>query len=345
MNCNHSHNKSTLQKICYGIPKAELHVHIEGTFEPELIFEIATRNKITLPYSSIEELKEKYNFSNLQEFLDIYYSACSILITERDFEDLMYAYLKKSSSQGAVYAEIFFDPQSHFPRVSFDTMIKGLLKGIQRGKEDFNFEAKLIMCFLRHLTEEDAFKTFEMAEPHLENILGIGLDSSEVGFPPEIFKNIYKLAKEKGLRLVAHGGEEGDVQCYIKGAIDHLQVERVDHGVRIIDDLDYMKELAKKQIPLTLCPISNKRLKVCPDLKNYPLRVFLDAGLLVMLNSDDPAYFGGYIGDNYAEIQAALDLSLDEVVKLAKNSFNATFMEDTEKEYYIKRIDEYVNSV
>jgi len=338
-------NSKNLISFCYGIPKAELHIHVEGSFEPELIFEIAQRNKIQIPYNNTEELREKYKFKNLQEFLDIYYEACSVLLTEKDFEDLIYAYIKKTNSQGGKYSEIFFDPQSHLPRgVSFETLINGLTRGIQRGREDFGFEANLIMCFLRHLSEEDAIRTFEIATPYLDKILGIGLDSSEIGNPPEKFKNIFAICKEKGLRLCAHGGEEGNVETYVKPAIDILNIQRLDHGIRVKDDQNLINELVVKKIPLTLCPLSNLKLQVYKDLSEYPIKKFLEDGLLAMINSDDPAYFGGYIGDNYVAILQSCNLSKQDIIKLAKISFLSTFLNDKEKQKYIDLIDNYVNS-
>lgn len=339
-------NDLKMQKLCNGIPKAELHIHIEGSFEPDQMFEIAKRNNIQIPYQSVDELKAKYKFNNLQEFLDIYYEACAVLINEQDFEELMYAYLKKADAQGVKYAEIFFDPQSHLPRgVSFATLINGFKKGMKRGLTDFGMDTRLIMCFLRHLSEEEAIKTFEEATPFLEDLISVGLDSSEVGHPPEKFQTVFNIAKEKGLKVCCHAGEEGDVENYLKKAVEVIKTDRIDHGYRIIDDLDYMEKLAEKKIPLTLCPLSNLKLKVVKDLKNYPIRLFLEKGLLVMLNSDDPAYFGGYCGDNYFQLCIILELTVDEIITLAKNSFKATFLPDEKKEYYLGLIDEFMKNL
>jgi adenosine deaminase len=331
-----------LKKLCYEIPKAELHIHIEGTFEPELIFEIAQRNNVKLPYTSIEELREKYSFTNLQSFLDIYYLACSVLLHEQDFTDLMYAYLKKANSQGLIYAEIFFDPQSHTSRgISFETVINGLKKGIELASKDFGVEAKLIMCFLRHLPEKDCFETYEQALPFKTDILAIGLDSSEVGHPPSKFTNVFQKARDDGFIITAHAGEEGDIS-YILEALDVIKVSRIDHGYNIINSEELMKRVALEKIPLTMCPLSNKKLKVCPDLSNYPLRTILKHNVIAMINSDDPAYFGGYIGDNYYELAQAINLTEDEIILLARNSFRATFLSTELKESYLQKIDRYL---
>jgi len=331
-----------LKNLCYGIPKAELHVHIEGTFEPELIFLLANRNNIKIPYESIEQLRQKYIFQNLQEFLDIYYFACTVLIKEDDFSDLMYAYLSKAHSQGLVYAEVFFDPQSHTKRgISFETVLFGLKKGIERGYKEFGIEVNLIMCLLRHLSEEEGLETLKEAAPYKNEILAIGLDSSEVGNPPENFKKLFQEASLQGYRLCAHAGEEGTHE-YVSGALDVLSTERIDHGYNSKDSTDLLKRLAQSRVPLTLCPISNKKLMVCTDLTKYPLRLFLEENVLATINSDDPSYFSGYIGDNYYEVSAALNLTKEEIVKLAKNSFEATFLHQDRKNYYINKIDEFL---
>jgi adenosine deaminase len=330
-----------IKKLCYCIPKAELHIHIEGTFEPELMFEIAKRNNLKTSFNTVDELKAKYNFNNLQDFLDIYYLACSVLLKEQDFSDLMYAYLKKASSQGLVYAEIFFDPQTHTSRgVSFETVINGLKDGIERGKKEFNTEVQLIMCLLRHLPEKDCLETYEQALSFKKDILGIGLDSSEIGNPPSKFTNLYQKARDDGFYVTAHAGEEGDIG-YIKEALDLLKVQRIDHGYHVTDCEDITKRVAEEKIPLTLCPLSNKMLKVCPDLSKYPIRHMLESNILCMLNSDDPAYFGGYIGDNYYELAKAVSLSTDEIILLAKNSFRATFLPKDKIDKYLEMIDKY----
>jgi adenosine deaminase len=334
-----------LEKVCYEIPKAELHIHIEGSFEPELMFEIIQRNKLSSPFKSVEEVREKYNFNNLQEFLDMYYAACSCLIVEQDFEDLIYAYLKKASSQGLKYAEIFFDPQTHtFRGIDFDVIINGFKKGIQRASEDFQVEAQLIMCFLRHLSEEEAFKTLEQSAPHRDSILAIGLDSSEQGHPPEKFQKVYQKCKDLGFRLCAHAGEEGPADN-IANSIDLLNAERIDHGIAICKDEALLKRCIDLQIPFTNCPLSNVKLQVTPDLSKSKIKDQLDQGLLVMINSDDPAYFGGYVGDNFKALLLALKLSLEDIRKLAENSFKATFLSDEKKQKYIDEVKKYIESL
>lgn len=331
--------KDQLMDFCFTCPKAELHIHIEGSFEPELMFKIAERNKIQLPYASVNHLKEKYKFKDLQEFLDIYYAGCKVLINEEDFADLAYAYVEKASSQGMKYAEIFFDPQSHCSRgVQFETVLNGLKKGLNKAKANFDFDYGLIMCFLRHLPEEDALKLFNQMLPYKKDILSIGLDSTEIGFPPIKFKNVYEMAKKENIHCVAHAGEEGPAQ-YIEESIDILGIERIDHGIRIMDDMKLVERVAKAQIPLTLCPLSNLKLQCCPDLTKYKLREMLKVGLLVMLNSDDPSYFGGYIGDNYRAMVEYLNLTKHEIVFLAKNSFIASFLSKEDKQKYIDSID------
>jgi adenosine deaminase len=326
-----------LKKLCYEIPKAELHIHIEGTLEPELMLEIAKRNNIPLSYTSTEELKSKYNFKNLQDFLDIYYLACSVLIYKQDFSDLMYEYLKRS--QGVVYAEVFFDPQTHVDRgISLEVVLEGLNDGIKRGKQMFNINVKLIMCFLRHLSQESCLEVYDQARKYKDDIMGVGLDSSELGNRPSKFKELYAKAKDDGFFLVAHAGEEGDAS-YIQEALDLLKVSRVDHGYRITESEELMKRAADEQIPLTLCPLSNKMLKVCPDLSNYPIKQLLNTNILCTLNSDDPAYFGGYLGDNYYELAKAINLTKEDIIHLAKNSFRASNLSSKEKDAYIEMID------
>ena len=334
-------NSQNIEEFCMNIPKAELHIHIEGTFEPELMFQIAHRNDINIPYTSIEEIREKYNFSNLQEFLDIYYSNCSVLINQVDFQELMYAYLKKASTQGLKYAEIFFDPQTHLNRgIKFDTFFSGFKLGMEKAKEDFGVETELIMCFLKDLPVEESIEVFNIALNYKNHILGIGFDSTEQGNPPEKFKEIFDLAKKNGLKLCCHAAEEGPAES-VRKCIE-LGVERIDHGFNVIHSDEIMKLSAKVKIPFTLCPLSNLRLKVCLDLKNYPIRKFIENNLLVMLNSDDPAYFGGYVGDNYVAVMKSCRLNQDEVVLLAKNSFKASFLSDEKINEYLERIEEFV---
>jgi adenosine deaminase len=329
-----------LKSFCLNIPKAELHVHIEGTLEPELIFNLSQKNGISIPYKSIEEIKQKYNFANLQEFLDMYYMACSVLITEDDFSELIYQYLKKATSQGVKYAEIFYDPQNHTGRgIEFEIVLFGLRKGMERGLKDFNIESNLIMCILRDLTEEEGIEVLNLVRKYKEMILGIGLDSAEIGHPPGKFKNLYKMAKEYGFHLCAHAGEEGG--DWVEECLDELKVERVDHGFRVVNNKELMKRIAKERIPLTLCPLSIKVLHFY-DLSKFPVKEYLEEGILVTINSDDPAYFGGYIGDNYYEIAKALKFTKEQIVNLALNSFNAAFLSKIHKEKYLQGIEDFI---
>lgn len=312
------------------IPKAELHLHIEGSFEPELMFEIAKRNNVEIPYKSVEEVKAAYNFHNLQSFLDIYYAGASVLLKEQDFYDMTYAYLKRCDEDNVRHTEIFFDPQTHTDRgVSFDTVFKGIKRALDDGKKNFGISYHIIMCFLRHLSEEEAMKTLEMAIPYKKDIIGVGLDSSEVGHPPSKFKNVFARALEEGFLTVAHAGEEGPPE-YIWEALDLLKVKRIDHGVRSIEDDKLMERIINEQIPLTVCPLSNLKLCVVKDLKDHNLKMMLDRGVCVTINSDDPAYFGGYMNQNYLETAEALNLSKEDIIKLAKNSFEASFLTESE---------------
>lgn len=305
------------------LPKAELHVHIEGTLEPELMFDLATRNRIDFPYPDVNSVKRAYEFSNLQSFLDIYYRAAGVLRTAEDFSDLMSAYLSKAAGDGVTRAEIFFDPQTHTSRgVPFTEFMTGFAAA-QAAFSD-RISTALIMCFLRHLPEEDALDTLDEAEPFLDQIIAIGLDSSEVGHPPEKFTRAYKKARSMGLRAVAHAGEEGPPD-YIWASLDLLGAERIDHGVRCLDDPNLVKRLAEEQIPLTVCPVSNVRLKVVHRMEDHPLPRMLEAGLKVSINSDDPAYFGGYIGDNYRNVASALNLSRQDLKRIADNSLASSF--------------------
>lgn len=341
MDC--ANHKEHLKSFAMGIPKAELHLHVEGTFEPELMFEIAQRNNVSLPYKSAAEIKEKYNFSNLQDFLDIYYEACSVLKKEEDFRDLAYAYFKKAHTQGLKYVEMFFDPQTHTKNsLPITIVVNGLKQAIVDAKRNLDIEAQLVPCFLRHLSEEDAFETLEDLTPYKsDSFVAFGLDSSEVGHPPSKFKNVFKSVKDLGLKVCCHAGEEGP-SAYIKEAIEELDIDRIDHGIRITEDEELMKLVADRQIPLTLCPLSNEKLKAFPDLSKYELRRMIDIGLLVCLNSDDPAYFGGYVGENYTVLIEKIGLTKEEIILLAKNSFRATFLTEAAKKVYIDQVDEYV---
>ncbi len=334
--------KESLRKFIQEIPKAELHVHIEGTLEPELMLEIGKRNGVQLKYKSIEEAKRAYNFHNLQSFLDIYYEGANVLLKEEDFYDLTWAYLKKSKADNVIHSEIFFDPQTHTDRgIAFETVINGISKALEDGEKRLNISSKLIMCFLRHLSEDSAMKTLEMSIPFRERIIGIGLDSSEVGNPPVKFENVFKKAESIGYSLVAHAGEEGPPE-YIWEAINKLNVRRVDHGVKCLEDELLVKELVERKIPLTVCPLSNIKLKVFQSLKEHNLKKMLDKSLIVTINSDDPAYFGGYVNQNFLETAIALNLSKDEVFKIAKNSFEASFLNDVDKKSMILKLENFL---
>ena len=324
------------------LPKAEIHLHIEGTFEPELMFEIAKRNNIKIPFHSVEEIKSAYNFNNLQEFLDIYYAGANVLLTEKDFFDLTWAYLSKVHSQNVKHVEIFFDPQTHTERgVEFSTVLLGIYKALEKGEKEFGISFRLIMSYLRHLSEESAFETLQQALPFKDLIDGVGLDSSEVGNPPEKFQKVFKASSEEGFKLCAHAGEEGPAE-YIWGALNLLMVDRIDHGNRCLEDQKLLERLVHEQMPLTLCPLSNLELKVIHDLKDYPLRKMMDAGLLVTLNSDDPAYFGGYMNENFIATANALNLSKIEIASLMKNGFEATWLTREEKEKWKMEIDNFL---
>ncbi|RED53851.1 adenosine deaminase [Aestuariispira insulae] len=309
------------------LPKAELHLHIEGSFEPELMFEIARRNEIDIPFATVEELRKAYDFSNLQDFLDIYYQGMNVLQTEQDYYDLTWAYLERVNEDNVRHVEIFFDPQGHTERgVPFETVITGIRAALEDGKSQLGISYKLIMSFLRHLSEEDAFDCLEQAKPFLKWIDGIGLDSSEKGNPPEKFARVYEDCRGLGLKLVAHAGEEGPAD-YVWSALNILKVDRLDHGNRSLDDPELVVHLADRQMALTVCPLSNLKLCVVQDMKNHPMRVMLEKGLLVTLNSDDPSYFGGYVNDNFKALHDALDMCVEEAVALAKNSFTGSFLE------------------
>jgi len=324
-----------------GLPKAELHLHIEGTLEPELMFELARRNGVRLPYESVDELRRAYVFSDLQSFLDIYYAGCRVLQSERDFYDLTWAYLTRAARQGVRHAEIFFDPQTHTGRgVPFETVITGIHRALETGRDQLQISSGLICCFLRHLSEESALETLSQARPYRDWLLGVGLDSSEVGNPPSKFRAVYDRAREGGLRLVAHAGEEGP-PAYIWEALDLLGVERIDHGVRCVEDARLVSRLVEERTPLTVCPLSNVKLRVFPTLAEHNLKQLLDRGLLVTVNSDDPAYFGGYVGDNFEASAAALGLGREQLVMLARNSFSGSFLPDEEKRAYRAAVDEF----
>lgn len=329
-------------KFINGIPKAELHLHIEGTLNPELMFRIAKRNKIEIKYESVDKLKKAYDFNNLQDFLNLYYQGAEVLFTEEDFYEMTLSYLKKASSQNILHCEMFFDPQTHTNRgIKFETVINGIYKAITEANNELDISAKLIMCFLRDLDEDSAIKTLQEALSHKDKIIAVGLDSSEIGNPPSKFKNVFNMAHREGFLTVAHAGEEGPAD-YIWEALEHLNVSRIDHGNNSMDDDNLIDELVKSKMPLTVCPLSNLKLKVVDDLKKHPLKKMIQKNLLVTINSDDPAYFGGYVNENYSAIANALNLSKEEICNLAKNSFQASFLDDHEKEKMIKKIDEYI---
>lgn len=328
----------TIQEYIHQIPKAELHLHIEGSFEPELMFAIAKRNKVNIKFNSVEEVKAAYKFSNLQDFLDIYYAGAGVLLYEQDFYDLTIAYIKKIHEQNVVHTEIFFDPQTHTERgVSFDTVINGIQRALNEAEEKYGISSKLILCFLRHLDEESAFKTLEEALPHKDKIIGVGLDSSEVGNPPSKFERVFEKARKEGFLTVAHAGEEGPAE-YIHQALDLLNISRIDHGNTCLTDDKLVERLVKEQIALTVCPLSNLSLKVVKDLKKHPLKTMLDKGLKVTVNSDDPAYFGGYMNENFMQIAQALNLTKDDIKTLVENSFNASFLSKEEKAVHLAKI-------
>jgi adenosine deaminase len=331
-----------LDAFVRGLPKAELHVHIEGTLEPELMFTMAERNGIELSYSSVDELRAAYEFTDLQSFLDIYYQGAAVLVTERDFADLMSAYLERANADGVRHAEIFFDPQTHTERgIGFPVFMEGFATAQRDAEQRLGITSTLIMCFLRHLSQEAAADTFEAAGPYLDRLVGVGLDSGEVGNPPEPFAEVYEAARDRGLRVVAHAGEEGP-PAYIRGALDVLRAERIDHGVRAEDDDELLDRLVQESVPLTMCPLSNVKLHVFDDMAAHNLKRLLDRGVMVTINSDDPAYFGGYVGDNYLAIAQALDLTRADLTQLARNSLEATFLPNGRRAELLAELEAFV---
>ena len=324
-----------------GLPKAELHLHIEGSLEPELMFELAKRNGVEIPFDSVEAVRAAYDFSNLQDFLDIYYAGAAVLLTRRDFEDLAFAYFQRAAADNVRHAEIFFDPQTHTDRgVPMAEVVEGLLAGMHRAETELGVTSKLILCFLRHLDEDAAFATLEAAGPWLDRIAGVGLDSSEVGHPPSKFARVVARAGELGLKRVAHAGEEGP-PAYVYEALDLLHIDRMDHGNRSMEDEALIARLAAERMTLTVCPLSNLKLCVVNDLKDHPVPEMLRRGLHVTLNSDDPAYFGGYVNDNYRQLAAATGLTQEQVTQMAKNSFEGSFLSDDEKAARIAEVEAY----
>ena len=319
-------------------PKAELHLHIEGTLEPELMFRLAKRNNIKIPFNNIDEAKKAYNFSNLESFLKIYYEGAKVLIKEQDFFDLTWAYVLKCNEDNIVHTEIFFDPQTHTDRgIDFNVVINGIYKALKKGEKEFGLSFKIIMCFLRHLDEEDGFKILDQAIVHKDKIFGVGLDSSEIGNPPSKFEKLFKKAIENNFITVAHAGEEGPPE-YMWEALNLLNVKRIDHGVQCLKDEKLVEQLSKNQTPLTVCPLSNVKLRVFNKLEDHSIKKMLDKKLMVMVNSDDPAYFGGYLNKNLIETQAALNLSYDEIKTLLINSFKSSFLNEEKKRQWISKI-------
>ena len=323
------------------MPKAELHLHIEGTLEPEVMMRLAQRNAVALPWASVAAIRAAYHFGSLQDFLDLYYTGMSVLRAREDFFDLAFAYLEKMARQNVTHVEIFFDPQAHTDRgVSFDTVLSGLTDALDKARHDFGITSKLIMCFLRHLPEEQAFDTLGHACRCKQHIFGIGLDSTERGNPPSKFARVFAEARREGFVAVAHAGEEGPA-AYVREALDVLGIRRIDHGNNTLDDPELTERVARDRIPLTVCPLSNQALRSCPDLTRHPLRRMMQHGLLVTVNSDDPAYFGGYLNENFIAVQQALDLTEEEIATLGRNSFLASFLPDREKADAVARFDAF----
>ncbi len=331
----------SLLQLIENVPKAELHLHIEGTLEPELMFMLAQKNEVEIPYHSVGEVKNAYQFQNLQDFLNIYYAGANVLITEQDFFDLTWAYLQKAHSQHIVHVEIFFDPQTHTHRgIPFETVVTGIHNALLKAEKELGISSHLIMCFLRHLSEQDAINTFHEALPFKNLIKGIGLDSSEKGNPPQKFEKVFQMAKKEGFKTVAHAGEEGPAE-YVYDAIHLLNIDRIDHGNNALDNPTLVKEIVQKEMALTVCPLSNQKLKVVPDLTKHPIKKMLDLGIKATINSDDPAYFGGYLNENYFAIIENLQLSKKEILTLIKNGFSASFMEEKIKNQWIAKVNSF----
>jgi adenine deaminase len=332
---------SVITEFIQGLPKAELHVHIEGTLEPEMMFALARRNGISLPYPSVDALRAAYTFHSLQEFLNLYYQGTNVLRERRDFYDLTWAYMEKAEMQNVLHAEVFFDPQAHTRRgVRFSDVIEGVDEALRDARNRLGVSSKLILCFLRDLTAQDAMATLDEALPYKERIIAVGLDSAEIGNPPAKFNEPFARARNEGFLAVAHAGEEGPA-AYVREAIDVLHVCRIDHGNRSLDDEALVARLAKARTPLTLCPLSNLRLCVIDDLSHYPIRRMLEKGLLVTVNSDDPAYFGGYVNENYLALRNAIGLTREELITLARNSFEASFLDSQQKAAMMDELNSY----
>ena len=335
---------SNLDAFIAGLPKAELHLHIEGSLEPEQMFEFARRNGVDIPFATVEEVRAAYEFSNLQDFLDIYYAGASVLQTEQDFRDMAMAYFDRAAADGVVHAEIFFDPQTHTHRgIPFGVAANGLLAGMADAEAKHGMTSKLILCFLRHLDEEDAFKTLEQAQPWIEQIEGVGLDSSEIGHPPSKFERVFAAAAAMGLKRVAHAGEEGPAE-YVHEALDLLHIDRLDHGNRSLEDPALVTRLARSSMTLTVCPLSNVKLCNVASIDTHPIDTMLRLGLRATINSDDPAYFGGYVGENYRAVAAGRGLDRDDLVTLARNSFLGSFLPDDAVAAHLAKLDAYAEA-
>jgi len=329
-----------LLSLLRAAPKAELHIHIEGSLEPELIFELARRNGVTLPYADVQALRAAYAFTNLQSFLDVYYAGASVLVTEADFDAMAWAYFERAARDNVVHCEIFFDPQTHTARgIDIGVVIRGLDRAARRAEAELGLSVRLILCFLRHLSEDDALATLEAALPYRDKFIGVGLDSSEMGHPPEKFERVFARARDLGLRLVAHAGEEGP-PAYIWSALDKLHVERIDHGVRCLEDAQLVARLARERTPLTVCPLSNVKLRVFDELGKHNIPALLAAGLCVTVNSDDPAYFGGYLNDNFVQLFESLpQLNARDAYMMLRNSIEGSFVDDEDKDLWIEELD------
>jgi len=333
-----------MQDFIRQLPKVELHLHIEGSLEPELMFELAQRNRIDIPFSSPQEVRDAYQFTNLQSFLDIYYQGAQVLVQEQDFFDLTWAYLLRCRQDRVMHTEIFFDPQTHTARgIPFATVIDGISRALDRGREELGISSHLILCFLRHLSQDEALATLEQALPYKDRIVGVGLDSSELGHPPEKFAEVFSKAREAGFLAVAHAGEEGPA-ANIRNAIDLLQVQRIDHGVRCVDDEALVQELAQSRMPLTVCPLSNVKLKVFEKMEDHNLLQLLRQGLCVTINSDDPAYFGGYMTDNFNAVARALPVTREELAQFTLNAIEASFVSSKEKQAMTEKVRAYLAS-
>jgi len=332
-----------MEAFIHGIPKAELHIHIEGALEPELMLELAAKNGIDLPFASVSDVRRAYDFKDLQSFLDIYYQGAQVLLAEDDFYRLTWSYLQKAAEQNVRHAEIFFDPQTHTARgLKFETVVKGIHRAMADAGRQFDLSSKLIMCILRHLSVTEALATLEEARNFKDLITAVGLDSSELGFPPEKFVPVFDRARHWEFKTVAHAGEEGPPE-YIWQALKLLRVDRIDHGVRCLEDAGLVDYLVEKQIPLTVCPLSNVKLKVFDDMKQHNLKQMIDLGLWVTVNSDDPAYFGGYIEENFLALHQAQGLTTEDIYKLARNAFNASFLDPAQKKKYLNELDAFVS--